>query len=197
MSANSNTESMAQQGEFRNRVPPSEPLTTKGHKPGVLVGNDAVPEFHAETHPPGTAPKEASFQPRPVGEIPGQAFNAAADESETRTSAADTLGGATSAQVDFGYGKPMSGMTSKEKHGVEKRDRNGLTGVGANDKNNVFDTARSKGADLPDGVEKGMRTGNYTGAEDKLPESAEHLAAERKVPARAYDYTQSNAGKHV
>jgi len=30
MSANSNAESLSNQGEFHSRVPPSEPLTTKG-----------------------------------------------------------------------------------------------------------------------------------------------------------------------
>merc|ERR1711964_318813 len=49
MSANSNPESVSNQGEFHSRVPPSEPLTTKGHAPGVKVGNDAAPSFSAET----------------------------------------------------------------------------------------------------------------------------------------------------
>ncbi|KAH0052237.1 hypothetical protein KCU72_g6372, partial [Aureobasidium melanogenum] len=40
---------------FHASAPRDEPLTTTGHQPGKLVGNDAAPEFHAETLPAGTA----------------------------------------------------------------------------------------------------------------------------------------------
>lgn len=43
---------------FHASAPRDEPLTTTGHQPGKLVGNDAAPEFHAETLPAGTAPPE-------------------------------------------------------------------------------------------------------------------------------------------
>ncbi|KAI1343275.1 hypothetical protein F5Y15DRAFT_412070 [Xylariaceae sp. FL0016] len=189
MSANTNPESMAQQGEFRNRVPPSEPLTTKGHKPGVLVGNEKVPEFHMETHEPGTAPREHTFQPNPENEISAQAH-------EQPPSAADTLGGATSADVYTGFGKPMQGQEGRELHGDHlrkgKKEGTGLAGVGASA---GVDTVRRDGGDLPEGVHKGMKGGkgssDYPGAEDRVPTGAEELASERKVPNRAYDYTQS------
>ncbi|KAI0018032.1 hypothetical protein F4780DRAFT_558182 [Xylariomycetidae sp. FL0641] len=191
MSANRNTESMAAQAgtEFSNRVPPSEPLTTKGHKPGVMVGNEAVPEFHAETHPPGTAPREDTYQPNPETEFSAQANN-------TQTDASATLGGATSADVHTGLGKPMQGQTSQELHGhPHKKERAGLEGTGASA---GVDSVRQKGADLPEGVSKGMRgkaDPDYPGAEDRVPAGAEEVASERKVPERAYDYTQSGKPK--
>ncbi|CAJ2503369.1 Uu.00g107630.m01.CDS01 [Anthostomella pinea] len=178
MSASRNPDSVAQQGEFHSRVPPSEPLTTKGHKPGVLVGNDAVPEFHAETHTSGTAPPKDSYRPNPVGEVPGQALN---DQTATRTDPADTLGGATSASVHTGLGKPMQGQTSTELHGDHK-NRSGLEGRGASV--GMKDVVREKGADLPEGVYKGMKGGkaspDYPAAEDRPPVSAESVASERK-----------------
>ena len=61
-----------------------------------MVGKDAVPEFHAEQYPPGTAPADKSHEPNPINEIPGQADN---PNMQSGTSAADTLGGSTSADV--------------------------------------------------------------------------------------------------
>ncbi|KAI1407895.1 hypothetical protein F5Y13DRAFT_120892 [Hypoxylon sp. FL1857] len=199
MSANRNTESMAHQGEFHSRVPPAEPLTTTGHKPGVKVGNEAIPEFHAEMHAPGTAPREHTFQPRPEGETPAVAPNV---ESQRLTDPADTLGGTTSQAVHTGLGKPIQGQTGAELHGDlhgdhtsrRKKEHAGLEGVGAS----VGDSARQKGADLPEGVEKGTRgkgSADYPSASERIPASAEEVAAERKVPERAYDYTQSGKPK--
>ncbi|KAI1212126.1 uncharacterized protein F4807DRAFT_417622 [Annulohypoxylon truncatum] len=197
MSATRNTESLANQGEFHSRVPPSEPLTTTGHKPGVKVGNDAAPEFHMEKHAPGTAPRENTFQPRPEGETP---VDASFDESQHLTNPTDTLGGTTSQAVHTGLGKPVQGQTGTELHGDlhgdhtsrRKKEHAGLEGVGAS----VGDTVRQKGADLPEGVEKGTRgkaSADYPSASERIPTSAEEVAAERKVPQRAYDYTQSGA----
>ncbi|KAI1363155.1 hypothetical protein F5Y08DRAFT_253026 [Xylaria arbuscula] len=187
MSASRNPESV--QGEFHSRVPPSEPLTKGGHKPGVLVGNDRVPEFHAETYPAGTAPREDTYQPRPEGEYPAQAYGNA-------PSAADTLTGATSADVYTGLGKPIQGQERREiekpSGGHRKKERSGVAGVGGSE---GIDSVRQKGADLPEGVYKGMRgkgTDEYPAAEDRVPTGAEEIAAERKVPERAYDYTQSS-----
>ncbi len=57
------------------------------------------------------------------------------DEESTATSAADSLGGATSADVNKGLGKPMQGETSREERhdGQQKRKRqgHGVMGVGA------------------------------------------------------------------
>ncbi|KAI0476594.1 hypothetical protein GGR56DRAFT_675045 [Xylariaceae sp. FL0804] len=192
MSANRNTESMAQKGEeFSSRVPPSEPLTTKGHAPGVLVGNEAKPEFHLEKHPAGTAPRDGrTHEPDASGELSAQALG-------TQPSAADTLPGATSADVHTGLGKPLQGQEEREKKGAHphgrKKEGTGLAGVGAASVG--VDSVRAKGADLPEGVEKGTRgkgSDEYPAAEERPPVNAEQLASERKVPDRAHDYTQSN-----
>jgi hypothetical protein len=45
------------------------------HAPGVKVGNDAAPEFNAQTLPAGTAPSDRTFAPNTQNEIPGQAMN--------------------------------------------------------------------------------------------------------------------------
>lgn len=178
MSANRNTESVAaKHEEFSSRVPPSEPMTTKGHKPGVLVGNDAKPEFHVEQLPAGSAPREATYQPRPA-EGDSAAAAGTAD-------AASTLTGATSQDVYQGYGKPMQGQESVElRHDgghTSKHVGSGLAGVGA--PNAGHDTVRAQGADLPEGVTKGSRgkgTGDYPSAEERLPESAETVGSERR-----------------
>ncbi|KAI0376766.1 hypothetical protein F5Y04DRAFT_265698 [Hypomontagnella monticulosa] len=197
MSASRNTESLSHRGEFHSRVPPAEPLTASGHKPSVKVGNDAVPEFHVEKYPPGTAPREHTFQPQPKETVPREVA-----ESQQFTDPTETLGGATSREVHTGLGKPVQGQTSAELHGNlhgdrigrRKKEYAGLEGVGAP----VGDTVRQKGADLPEGVEKGMKgkgSVDYPSASDRIPTSAEELAAERKAPERAYDYTQSGKGK--
>ena len=108
------------------------------HKPGVLVGNDAAPEFHAKTLPPGSAPTDRTFKPNATSEVPGQADNDAVERSHgkesTKTTAESTLGGATSADVHTGSGHPGQGQSSREL----RHDRNnpgghggGLAGVGA------------------------------------------------------------------
>merc|ERR1711988_252803 len=170
-----NTDTMnSAQGEFHSRVKPSEPLTTKGHAPGVKVGNDAVPEFHAETHPPGTAPKENTFQPNPVNEVPGQAEN---PDVQATTAASETLPGATSASVHQGLGHPGSGQTSQELHGTHKKDRAGLTGVGAN----LTDPIHQNHHDRPYETGKtGKGASDYPTAEDQPPVSAEGVASERR-----------------
>ncbi|KAI0521692.1 hypothetical protein F5B22DRAFT_547421 [Xylaria bambusicola] len=190
MSASRNPESLQAGGEFHSRVPPSEPLTKGGHAPGVLVGNDRVPEFHAETYPAGTAPPEHTYQPRPSeSEISAQAYGNA-------PSAADTLTGATSADVYRGMGKPIQGQERREIEkphgGHRKKERSGVAGRGGEE---GVDFVRVKGADLPEGVYKGMRgkaSSEYPAAEERVPAGAEEVAAERKVPERAYDYTQSS-----
>ena len=196
MSASRNPDAVANQGEFHSRVPPAEPLQTGGHKPGVKVGNDALPEFHAETYPAGTAPPERSFQPRPEGEVPAQALNENLDSSsQTRTT--DTLPGSTSADVHTGHGKPLQGQENREMHGHHgnRREGAGLEGVGASV---GVDMARQKGADLPEGVEPGTRgkaSADYPSASDRVPVSAETVAAEHNASGRSYDYTQSGKPK--
>lgn len=101
-----------------------------------MVGNDAAPEFHAKTLPPGTAPKKDTYQPNPIDETPGQANNPDSTNNEDSSGAAlaaDDFPGATSADVHQGLGHPGSGQTSSEIAHEGKshraRDRTGLTGL--------------------------------------------------------------------
>jgi hypothetical protein len=143
----------------------------------VKVGNDAYPEFHAETYPPGTAPEENTFQPQTSSEVPGQANN---PDASVRTGALDSLPGATSADVDKGLGHPASGMTSKELHGGRrKREGTGLVGVGANASDPQHEYHHDR--DYETGVrgKGGANVYDYPTAESKVPVSAENVASER------------------
>ena len=159
--ASRNPDAVANQGnEFHAARPRDEPLTTSGvspsplckpsiqchltipshhqHKPGVKVGNDAAPEFHAKTLPPGSAPADRTFQPNPVSEVPGQALNdnvlRGHGKESTHTTASSTLGGSTSADVYQGLGKPLQGQTNNEaKGGTKKVREGGLVGVGSSE----------------------------------------------------------------
>jgi len=176
MSATKNAEAMTPaQGEFKSKVAPSEPMTTKGHAPGVLVGKDRIPEFHAEAHPPGTAPPSRSFQPDQATQT-----SIATDDKEiaTGTNASDTLPGATSADVHRGFGHPGSGMTSSELHGAQKPFRAGLEGVGAN----AIDPQHKHLQDREHPVtHRGVANdpANYPAAEDRPTATAEEVASER------------------
>lgn len=178
MSANRNPEAVSNQGEFHSRVPRSEPMTTKGHAPGVKVGNDAAPEFSAQPVPQGTAPSGRLFTPNTQSSIPGQANNPDISK-DTWTSAQDTIGGATSADVHTGLGHPGSGQTSNELRGDGRKDRNGLTGVGADQ----TDSFRERGLDIdhPKGTrgKSGENREDIPGAEEREPVSSEFVASER------------------
>jgi hypothetical protein len=104
-------------------------LTTSQHKPGSEQGNEAVPEFHAETYPPGTAPKESTFQPDNTYETPAQA-NPVDYPGSTSKDVHNAHG--------FQEGRPLQGQTSREVHGAHagkrKKERTGLEGVGATSK---------------------------------------------------------------
>ncbi|KAG9233449.1 hypothetical protein BJ875DRAFT_464127 [Amylocarpus encephaloides] len=173
-----NPESVSNQGQFHSRVPHSKPLTTKGHAPGTKIGNDAAPEFHAETHPLGSAPKSSSFTPNTKNAIPGQALNPDISK-ETWTKASDTLGGATSADVHMGLGHPGQGQSSNELHGTGKKEKSGLAGVGADQS----DTVRERGQDIdfPKGSKgySGENRQDIQGADERVPAGAEEVASER------------------
>jgi len=110
--------------QFGSKIARDEPLTTKGHQPGVLAtAADKAPEFHAESLPAGTAPSAKTHTPNPD---PADQY-----EADGHPAASSTIPGATSADVHTGYGHPGSGQTSAELHGGKKRDRTGLEGVGA------------------------------------------------------------------
>ncbi|KAF1980107.1 hypothetical protein BU23DRAFT_522024 [Bimuria novae-zelandiae CBS 107.79] len=91
----------AEHSKFHSSTAPSEPLTSKGHQIGKLVGNDAVPEFHAQAVPTGTAPASNTFTPNP--DLNNQCMY---------QEASSTIGGATSTDVHKGRGHPGQGQTS-------------------------------------------------------------------------------------
>ncbi|KAL2160971.1 hypothetical protein VTH06DRAFT_8683 [Thermothelomyces fergusii] len=184
-----NPDSVGNQGEFRSRVPPAKPMTTSGHQLGQQVGGEAVSEFRAETHAPGTAPEQHSYRPNPVHETPGQALNPDASAAAGGRTGALDMPGATSGDVHAAsaFARPMEGQTSREAHGAHgvgkrKGERSGLEGVGATASDETVEgRARALGADLPEGVERGIR-GKGPGAEESIPASAAEVAAEKRGP---------------
>jgi len=182
------------QGEFKPSKPRDEPMETSGHKPGVKVSPaDHAPEFHAQTLPAGTAPKESTYQPNPTSEVPGQADNEnvlrAHGKESTRTDPLSTLPGATSADVHTGLGHPGQGQTSTEVrhegHHTRKKHTSGPEGAGAtggsglreDGTNTEFRRLQEEG-DHPRGPLAGHNA-TLDGAETVLPASAEEVAAER------------------
>jgi len=193
------------QGEFHPRQPGSEPLEKSGHQIGQKVSPaDHAPEFSAKTLPPGTAPKESTFQPNPVNEVPGQANNPDVERSHgkegVKTDALSTLPGATSADVHTGLGHPGQGQTSNElrhdgQHG-RKKDTPGTEGAGATGGSGLYpgDTnvefRRLQTDDHPKGPNPEQdHNATLAGAESKVPASAEEVAAEGdKVKKHAPDH---------
>ena len=164
------------------------------HKPGVLVGNDAAPEFHAKTLPPGSAPADRTFKPNPISEVPGQADNASVErdhgKESTKTTASSTLGGATSGDVHTGLGHPGQGQTSSElRHEgahTSTKQGGGLAGRGASgvaSSNQMVDKdtqPKERALEKEEGQLAGTR-GNkgdeypQPPAQDRFPESADNL----------------------
>ncbi|KAK2672952.1 hypothetical protein RAB80_010495 [Fusarium oxysporum f. sp. vasinfectum] len=159
-----------QQGEFRSKVAPSEPLTTKGFSLATTLSPSSTPS----NIPPAQPPPENTFQPNPETEIPAQAPGASG-----AVSASATLGGATSADVHTGLGKPAAGQTSQELHGREKKDRSGLTGVGANPSDPIHDMGADRDHPTNYRGKGGENAVDYPGAEDREPVKAEQVASER------------------
>lgn len=123
----------------------------------MLAGKDHIPESHVQTMPAGTAPADKTYAPQSTqSSVPGQANNDLSVDPETEgmgsTSASDTLGGATSADVHTGMGHPGAGMTSNElRHdGNKHRDAKaqGLQGVGASGAGH-YDQQGSSGKRVP------------------------------------------------
>lgn len=198
MSTRANTEALAGQGEFHASIQPSKPMTTHGvsrhfvilnclistanfpsqHQLGQKVGNDAVPEFHAQTYPAGTAPKESSFHPNPTSEIPGQGNNDLMDQS-SKTSPLD-MPGATSKDVynESPIGRPVKGQGDIDRRRAEL---GGLEGLGHHPRSmekRVGESVGESRTDLPQGVGGNVRSKGIP-AEERLPESAERVAAEK------------------
>jgi hypothetical protein len=137
-----------------------------------MVGNDAKPEFHAETLPAGTAPPESTFQPNPD-----------VNNQKMFHQASDTLQGATSGDVHTGLGHPGQGQSSSELHDGSKGGQ-GLAGLAGNVKDQKAggaietlkdDPTHAAQRNLGD-VPTGQR-GNAGGlsAEEKEPTKAENI----------------------
>lgn len=114
-----------------------------------------------------------------------------ADPESEQTSASDTLGGATSGDVHTGLGHPGQGQTSQELHHDGQHGRKnqgqGLQGVGATA--TEFKTADPHDPDMKhlraldkDEAEVGRGTVGGPPAQDRVPESAETVATETKLP---------------
>jgi len=158
------------------------------HKPGNEQGHDAVPEFHAEMHPRGDAPPEHTFEPDPVSEFPRQDLISGGDTPEYAKP--PELPGASSKDLYTGLGLPLQGLEGRDVNPQlpgkksndgrshprqRKKEKKGLVGVGVEPKK---DPVRSRGLDLPEGVERGSRgkhTADWPGAEERVPEIAQDL----------------------
>ncbi|SCV58350.1 uncharacterized protein FFB14_15587 [Fusarium fujikuroi] len=149
-----NPDSLVGQGPFHARVHPAKPAVKKWHKPGNEKGNDAAPEYHAETFPPGTAPVENTFHPNPESNYTTEALNMPALDMPGSTSKGIYN------SIDTVHGRPLIGQENREIRGVHprkrKKERSGLEGVGASTAYSVFDKVRDTVADKPN-VEKGQR----------------------------------------
>ncbi|KAL8366854.1 hypothetical protein RB595_008693 [Gaeumannomyces hyphopodioides] len=154
----------------RPRSPPSMGYRRK-LSVGSQEGRPGVPEFHAQTHPPGTAPPSKSYYPAPAWTPP----------SPTKAAFADPLSipGATSQSVynssEYAYGKPLQGQTSRELRS-HRGVRAGLEGVGASTKGEtVEDKVRGQAGDIDLNVKgtkgkSGENRSGWPGAEDRVPE---------------------------
>lgn len=197
MSAGRNTEAVSNQmpsggsGEFHSSVERDEPLTTHGvsshpnnvhcslltaqqHKPGVLVGNDAAPEFSAQTLPAGSAPESKTFQPQNDADIPPP------QQGVPQASATD-FPGATSGDVNTGLGKPVQGQTSNElRHDTQRTG--GLDGLKSGAQGKTVDAHDPLHADQRalDKDEAVVGRSDVPSAEERIPESSESVSAERK-----------------
>lgn len=88
------------------------------------------------------------------------------------------MGGATSADVHQGLGHPGSGQTSQELHGG-KRSKEGHFAASAKGNISMEDSIGSRKLDI--GREgRGKASRDHPAAEDRVPESAETVAAERR-----------------
>ncbi|KAI1127754.1 hypothetical protein F5Y10DRAFT_265772 [Nemania abortiva] len=143
MSADRKLDSL--QGEFSSRVPHSEPLEKKGYNPDVLVENDRIPEFQAQTHLPGTAPRGSIFQPHPEGEYPAQTWNAT-------PSTGGTIESSTPQDVNLGIGRPIQGQGTREikKHHGDYSGTEGVEFAGVRDAEGVDFDLTSHQSSEPD-----------------------------------------------
>ena len=171
-------------------------LTNAQHAPGVLVGNDKIPEFEAKVLPAGSAPADKTFKPQndlevpPVGMEPGD---------ELHEASAPTVGGTTSADVHTGLGKPIDGQSSSEQHNNGKthraRENQGLQGQ-AEGGSGLHEDDSAEARRLQSEHQGGVKTGrehniSLDGAESKEGVGAEEVAAMGQK-SRKEDYDRSS-----
>ncbi|KAK5116419.1 hypothetical protein LTR62_007966 [Meristemomyces frigidus] len=191
-SANRNTDALAGQqqnggsGEFSSRIGRDEPMQTGGHQPGKLVGNDAVPEFNAETLPAGTAPADRTFKPNPTDTTPPsqQSRDSSSIEADAEQASALDMPGATSGSVNTGVGKPVQGQTSSELRDNKSSDT-GLDGIKSGAQGKTVDprqpeNANQRALDKDDAQGKTGGRGTVGGApaQEREPETASGVATE-------------------
>ena len=150
----------------------------------MKVGNDAAPEFSAQTLPAGTAPADRTFQPNPINETPGQANNPdtlrAHGKESTYTDPLASIPGATSADVHTGLGHPGQGQVASDSKTGGGRGIQGTTAAGipsqmADEREQVS----QRGLERESGGMAGKNDPrDYPGAEERVPESAESVASE-------------------
>jgi hypothetical protein len=154
------------------------PSLTNAARPRRKIRQQSRPEFTAATLPAGTVLLHRTFKPNTQNEVPGQANNLNISK-ENWTSAQDTVGGATSADVPTGYGYPGSGLTSRELHGIREEGEIWVKCVGADQS----DPVRGSGldVDLPESTrgKSGVDRQDILGADERVPVGAEAVAAER------------------
>ncbi|KAL6244552.1 hypothetical protein RBB50_008794 [Rhinocladiella similis] len=209
--ASTNADSMTNaQGEFQPSRPRDRPMETRGHQVGQKVSPaDHAPEFSAQTLPPGTAPKESTYQPNSISEVPGQANNPDILRSHgkegVRTDPLSTLPGATSADVHTGLGHPGQGQTSTEvrhegQHTASKAP-SGPEGAGATGGSGLHGDVNTEFRRLAqDDHPRGPRSGhNVTlqGAEDKEPVRDVEVAAEGDSVKRDPGYSRAKGATGV
>lgn len=137
---------------------------------------DAVPTFHGKVLAPGEALPDKSSTPN-TSEVPSQANNPDMNE-ESQTSALDTLGGSTSADVHKGLGHPGQGQSSAEvRHGGQragKKEGHGLAAVSSATTQHAADPRydeTQRGLDKDEAV-RGRGDKAAQSAEEDPPETA-------------------------
>lgn len=132
--------------------------------------------------PAGSAPPKNTFEPQTEGEAPPvqNYYKDGVGEGET-AKASETIVGATSADVHQGLGKPVEGQSSKElRDGTHTSG--GVEAVGGRANQATVDPhdpqhISQRALDKDDAV---VGRGDKASAQDRVPESAETVASERR-----------------
>ncbi|OIW22742.1 hypothetical protein CONLIGDRAFT_147954 [Coniochaeta ligniaria NRRL 30616] len=177
--ASRNPDSLDHQDQFHARVPPTQTHGGRWHKPGNEQGKEAIPEFHAQTYPPGTAPPESTYQPHNTYETPVEG-----GPVDYPGATSQDVYNATGVQE----GRPLQGQTGRELHGAHpgkrKKERSGLEGVGAT------------GRDEPT-VERKVREGAFDKEEAAKGQRGKSGAAEGGMAWEGVEAAQPYRAEHV